>query len=112
MNQHIIAELCREAVAGALDYAAHYALRVENRPTPRKGDLTFILCADAPEVIEENAERDTILVWGRAADGRIGHILIKYHPAYRVVTAYFPAETEPYKWSDDEYRIRSRRGEQ
>lgn len=112
MNQRILSELCQEAVSGALAYASHYALREGNRPTPRKADITFILCADAPEVLEENTERDTFLVWGTVADGRIAHILIKYHPVYRVVTAYFPAETEPYKWADDEYRIRIRRVEQ
>lgn len=112
MNQHIIVELCRETINGTLAYASHYDLRAESRPTPGKSDITFILCADAPEVIEENGERDTLLVWGTVADGRIGHILIKYQPAYQVVTAYFPAETEPYKWADDEYRVRSRMGEQ
>ncbi len=39
------------------------------------------------------------------AKGRIGHVVCANPPNSLVITAYFPAETEPEKWSDN-YRRR------
>ena len=65
-----------------------------------------MLCDDAPQVIDDYTAENTLLIWGTVGDGRIGHVLCGYYPQYRVITAYFPGETEPYKWVDSEYRVR------
>lgn len=65
-----------------------------------------MLCEDAAQVIDDDPERDRLLIWGTVSDGRIGHVLCGYYPAYRVITAYYPGETEPFKWVDREYRVR------
>ena len=73
---------------------------------PTAPDVAYLLCDDAPEIIEEEPERNSLLIWGTLADGRVAHILCSYHPGYQVITGYFPGETEPYKWADSEYRVR------
>lgn len=108
MNQRLIEELCAAADADTLIYSPHYQRRARRRPCPQERDIVYILCDDAPKVIEERTEDSVCLIWGVTADGRVGHILSEYYPAYRVATAYFPSETEPYKWADSEYRIRRR----
>ena len=106
MNQQIIAELCAEAAEGILDYRPHYEIKLMQRSTPSKRQVAFMLCEDAPEVIDERPEEDVLIIWGTTQDGRIGHVVCKYYPVYEVLTAYFPGETEPYKWEDDTYRTR------
>ena len=106
MNQQIIAELCAEAAEGILDYRPHYEIKLMQRSTPSKSQVAFMLCEDAPEVIDERPEEDVLIIWGTTQDGRIGHVVFKYYPVYEVLTAYFPGETEPYKWEDDTYRTR------
>ena len=106
MNHQIIAELCIEAAAETLVYSDHYKHQMERRSTPSRADITHMLCEDAPQIIDEETERDRLLIWGTAADGRIGHVLCSYCPEYRVITAYFPGDTEPYKWVDTDYRVR------
>lgn len=108
MKQRLIEELCAAADTDTLIYSPHYRQRARRRPSPQERDIIYILCADAPEIIEERTEDSVCLIWGTATDGRISHVLCEYYPGYRVVTAYFPSETEPYKWEDSEYRIRSR----
>ena len=106
MNQQIITELCVEAKEDTLYYSDHYRQQTRRRPTPSRTDIVHILCDDAPEVIDNDTRGNTLLIWGTAADGRIGHVLCGYYPEYRVITAYFPGETEPYKWVDSNYRVR------
>ena len=108
MNQHILEELCQAATGDTLTYTPHYLTQANERPTPSKPDVVFMLCRDAPEVIEDTPERDTLLIWGTSNDGRIGHVLCSYYPVYQVITAYFPGETEPHKWESSDYRIRRR----
>jgi hypothetical protein len=74
-----------------------------------------MLCDDAPEVIEDYPDDkpfSSCLIWGTTTDGRIGHVLFTYPPDCWVITAYFPAETEPHKWTDSNYRIRKQTGEE
>ena len=109
MREYLIEALGWAASHGQLEPSLHYDFQETERPTPDDADIAFMLCADAPEVIELNPEAEpnsSCLVWGKTADGRIGHILCGYYPEYLIITAYFPAETEPYKWADDCYRIR------
>lgn len=106
MNQHIIEELCQEAAAETLVYNLHYQRQARQRPTPSIPEITHMFCQDEPQVIEDQRDRDTLLIWGTVPDGRIGHVLCSYYPDYRVITAYFPGETEPHKWADSEYRTR------
>jgi hypothetical protein len=111
MYEERIAELCRAASNGIMRPRSHYKRRLKSRPSPNEQDILFILCDDNPEVIEDNpfdSPSSCCLVWGTTADGRIGHVLCGYYPEYTIITAYFPAETEPYKWEDEEYRVRRR----
>ncbi len=104
MQDNRIEELCRAAADGTLDYTDHYDERVNERPTPDKPEVRFMLCDDDPLVIETRGR--LFLVWGRTAEGRIGHLLCSVLPVCRVMTAYFPGETQPEKWADADYRIR------
>ncbi len=59
-------------------------------------------------VIEDNLDHPngpTSLIWGKTADGRVGHIVCANPPDNTIVTAYFPACTHPEKW-DSDYIIR------
>ena len=111
MYERRITELCEAADNGTLKPRPHYARRLESRPTPTENDIRFILCDDAPEIIEDypdDTPYSSCLIWGTTSDGHVGHVLCSYSREYWIITAYFPAETEPYKWADDDYRIRRR----
>ena len=109
MREYLIEALCWAVTNGELKPSEHYDFREATRPSPDDADIEFMLCDDAPEVLEvdpEAAPNSSCLIWGKTANGRIGHVLCGYYPRYLIITAYFPAETEPYKWIDDEYSIR------
>lgn len=105
-----IGELCFDVASGSMRYSRHYYRRLQQRrPTPNREDIRFLLCEDDPEVIEDcpnDYRGPRCLVWGTTnINGRVGHVVCGYPPDSQVITAYFPAETEPEKW-DDNYRIR------
>lgn len=109
MYQSFITELCRAAREGAIAPTYHYKAQFRVRPTPSEQEILFMLCDDAPEVIEDfphDSKGSYCLLRGINADGRIGHVACGYSRGYNIITAYFPAETEPEKWRDDDYRIR------
>lgn len=104
MLNDIIAKLYAAASANTLAFTDHYRYQSEHRPTPNPSEVRFILCDDAPEIIEHypNDRRGPCcLIWGTTNSNEIGHIVCAYEPAPRVVTGYFPARTEPEKWTDD-----------
>lgn len=105
-----IGGLCLDATSGSMRYSRHYTRQLLDRPTPSRSEIRFLLCEDAPQIIEDYPQ-DSLgsccLIWGQTnLNGRIGHVVCGNPPDSRVITAYFPAETEPEKWEDD-YRIRA-----
>ena len=67
-----------------------------------------MLCNDDPMIIEENpyhSEGPTCLIWAKTLDGRIGHLVCPYEPINTIISAYFPADTNPEKW-DADYIVR------
>ena len=106
-----IADLCLSATSGTLRYSQHYTQNFLSHATPSRDEIRFLLCDDAPEVIEDYPQRpkgSRCLIWGTTdGDSRIGHVVCANPPDSTVVTAYFPAETEPDKWEDN-YRRRIR----
>ena len=109
MYQSRIAKLCAAAASGSLIGMRHYTQKLmTRRATPNQEDIRFLLCEDAPEVIEdypEDSRGALCLIRGETDSGRVGHVVCSCPPDYRVITAYFPAETQPLKW-DSGYRIR------
>jgi hypothetical protein len=109
--QSVTAVLCTEAEWGLLRYSDHYAEQLLRRPTPTRDEIRYILCEDDPQVIETDPANPpwsrTYLIWGVIYDGRAGHLLCTAPPNPKVVTAYWPAETEPDNWEDN-YRRRAR----
>ena len=96
--------LARAAMSGTLFYTRHYDQQRHKRPTPTRSDITFMLCDDAPMIIDENPdhhEGPTYLVWATRADGRIGHIVCPDDSSNTIITAYFPGCTNPEKWDAD-----------
>ena len=92
------------AMTGTLSYTSHYEQQVRKRPTPTKSEITFMLCDDAPMIIEDNSyhgKGPTCLIWAKRADGRIGHIVCRDDSSNTVITAHFPGDTNPGKWDDD-----------
>ena len=110
MTDPRISWLCHAVVSGLMVYSQHYAHQVMCRPTPRKNDIEFILCHDSPKVIEEyprDPRGSCSLIWGMVeSDGQVGHIVCSDPPNPRIITAYFPRETQPWAWTDN-YRIRN-----
>lgn len=104
MLNDIIAKLYAAASANTLEFTNHYYSKVRKRPTPSEAEIRFILCDDAPEIIEHYPD-DSCLIWGTTQSNQIGHIVCAYDPPLRVVTSYFPSETHPWKWTGD-FRIR------
>ncbi len=110
MHEHKrrIAKLCAAAASGSLITLPHYTRNLVARPTPNQEDIRFLLCDDAAEVIEDYPEDPrgaACLIRGEINDGRVGHVVFRYPPDYFVITAYFPEDTQPWKW-DSGYRIR------
>ena len=109
MYERRIAGLCLDATLGLLGYTRHYTRRLRQRPTPSREEIIFLLCEDSPQVIEDypqDAMGSSCLIWGTTdRNGRIGHVVCANPPVSQVITAYFPAETDPEKW-DDNYRRR------
>lgn len=104
MDNDIVAKLYAAASANTLAFTNHYYSRESKRPTPSESEVRFILCDDAPEIIEhypEGRRGPSCLIWGTTHSNEIGHIVCAYEPTPRVVTGYFPARTEPEKWTDD-----------
>ena len=104
-----LSHLCLSVTSGSLRYSHHYTQQFLLRPTPNRDEIRFLLCYDAPEIIEDYPQRPMggrCLIWGTTdSDGRIGHVVCANPPDSTVITAYFPAETEPNKWQDN-YRRR------
>ena len=109
MYERRIAGLCLDATSGLLEFSDHYYQRLFSRPTPSRGQIRFLLCEDDAQVIEDYTEDNRgpcCLIRGTTDfDGRIGHVVCANLSKSKVITAYFPAETEPDKWEDD-YRRR------
>ena len=109
MTDPRIPRLCNATASGLMVYSQHYTQQVMFRPTPRKNDIEFILCHDSPEVIEDyprDSRGSCSLIWGMVeGDGRVGHIVCSDPPNSRIITAYFPGETQPQAWTDN-YRRR------
>jgi hypothetical protein len=109
MFQSITATLCVEAETGRLRYSDHYADQLFSRPTPNRLEIRFLLCDDAPAVIEDylhDPRGRSCLIWGIMGNHRVGHILCSAPPNSLVVTAYWPAETEPDEWEENYQRRR------
>ena len=100
-----IVALCSAAADDSLIYSNHYIQQQLKRPTPSKAHIKFMLCRDSPEVIEDypNEGRGSCcLIWGIADhNGRIGHVVCANPPEPKVITAYFPEETESSKWENN-----------
>ena len=100
-----IASLCFESISGSLRYSRHYTDQFLARPTPSEMEIRFLLCDDDPQVIEDYPQHprgSSCLVWGVTNHSdRIGHVQCSNPPDALVITAYFPAETEPAKWTDN-----------
>ena len=112
MYESRIVALSLEAFSGSLDYTHHYNRQVLSRPTPTREQIRFLLYEDSPEIIEdypEDPRGPSCLVWGIADNnGRVGHLVCANPPNSKVITAYFPDETEPDIWESN-YRRRIRR---
>jgi hypothetical protein len=107
-NTSRMTTLRAQALSSSLSFSRHYNFRLSSRPTPSVGQIQFILCDDAPKVIEDYPERDRYLICGTTDnDGRVGHLVCTNPPNSMVITAYFPGETEPDKWEND-YRKRKK----
>ena len=108
-SENRLSELCLFATSGLLRYSHHYTQQILSRPTPNRDEVQFLLCYDAPEVIEDYLKpspRSSCLIWGTTDNnGRIAHVVCVNPPEPLIITAYFPAETEPNKWQDN-YRRR------
>ena len=114
MYESRIAALCAAAASGSLDRSLHYDQRQWVRPTPDGTEILFILCDDEPQIIEDyptDPRGSCCLIWGTTSSGRIGHLVCGYSPGYRVITAYFPADTQPDRWEDNYRRRKPIRGE-
>lgn len=105
MAGDLIAAFCEAARSGELHFTPHHFLRLATRPSPNESETSFILCEDAPEIIEESPETSRCLIWGQIRNNEIAHLLCEYWPGFAVITAYFPALTEPDSWSSD-FRLR------
>ena len=106
-----IKALCPAAADDSMTYSDHYIRQRLLRPTPSKAHIVFMLCLDSPKIIENYPEDERggcCLIRGVADHGgRIGHVLCAYPPNSKVITAYFPRETEPNMW-DNNYQARQR----
>ena len=115
MAENRIAAISLAALNGSLDYSRHYNQQFLSRPTPNRDEIRFLLIEDAPEIIEDyplDPRGPSCLIWGMTDyEGRIGHLICANPPNTRIVTAYFPGETEPEEWECN-YRRRVRRGTQ
>ncbi len=100
--------LCFAAASGTLEYSYHYSARRKSRPMPSAESVQFLLCNDAPEVIEDypgDPRGSSCLIWGIIDDGAVAHVVCRIPPDGLVITAYFPAETRPDKWESN-YKVR------
>ena len=112
MDASRLGTLCAAAVSGELLYTDHSRMRLRHRPTPSAYAIRLLLCDDAPEIIEDypnDPRGSSCLVWGIIGDGRVAHVVCRNLPDSRVITAYFPSETEPENWRDN-YRERRQVG--
>ena len=105
MNENRIAALSLAAFSGTLDFSLHYYSKFYARPTPSEEEIRFLLWDDYPEIIEDypNDPRgpSCLIIGTTDLNGRIAHIVCADSPKLAVITAYFPAETRPDKWSDN-----------
>ena len=112
MNESRVSALSAAAYSDSLYYSAHYNLQLISRPTPSKNEILFLLCQDAPEIIEDypqDLRGPSCLIWGLTDDtGRVGHLVCSNPPNPGIITAYYPSETEPNQWECN-YRRRIRR---
>jgi hypothetical protein len=110
MFESRIAVLSLDAFSDLLRYSQHYTQQLLSRPTPSQAEIRFLLWDDHPQVIEDyprDPRGGSCLIWGTTDScGRVGHVICANPPDSRVITAYFPAETEPDKWEDN-YRRRT-----
>ena len=105
-----IAVLCVEAQQGRLLYRQHVGEQRLQRSQPDRDAITYILCDDDAQIIEPypgDFPSRSCLIWGRIESGRVGHVVCNYPPGRWVITTYWP-ELEPWKWQDQEYKIRIR----
>ena len=101
----VIQALADAVRADEMLYSIHYRKRLdEGRPMPTESEIAYMLCDDDPMVICQNLlhpEGPTTTVWGTVQNGEIGHVICADPPINKVVTAYFPARTQPEKWDPD-----------
>ena len=113
MNDNLLVSLSLEAFSDSLEYSNHYNQQLLARPTPSKAEIRFLLWEDRPEILEDypqDPRGGCCLIWGTTDDnGRVGHIVCAYPPVSRVITAYFPDETESEEWECN-YRRRRQSG--
>ena len=111
MNDSRLTALSAAAFSDVLAYSAHYNLRLSSRPTPNKTEILFLLAEDSPEIIEnypQDPRGPSCLIWGLTDNnGRVGHLVCSNPPNSGIITAYFPADTEPDLWENN-YRRRIR----
>ena len=118
MAESLIATIC-VAICEQLEsdtdvYSTHHGIQQLARPTPTRAEIRYMMCDDDPQVIERWAgdpndvrgDKASFLVGGIMTDGRIGHTLCMWPPDSFVITAWWPAETQPEKWVDAEFKIR------
>ena len=107
-------ELCEQITQVTEVYTAHHGIQVLARPTPTRAEIQYMLCDDDPQLIEVwpgdpedvRGDKASFLIWAVMNDGRIGHTLCLWPPETRVLSAWWPAETQPEKWADSEYKVR------
>ena len=108
MSTNRMMALRAQAMSSSLSFSRHYNARLSSRPTPSREEIQFLLCDNAPEVIEDYPERNRCLIYDTTDnDGRVGHLVCTNPPTSMVITAYFPSETEPDKWENG-YRTRKK----
>ena len=102
MNEDLIVSLSLDAISDSLGYSDHYNQRLLSRPTPSKAEIRFLLWEDNPEIIEDypqDPRGGSCLIWGTTDNsGRVAHIVCAYPPVSRIITAYFPGDSESEEW--------------
>ena len=105
MNEQWIARIWDSIQTRTLKYSGHFAEQLFTRSQPERDDVRYIVCDDAPRIIEHYEARPHPLT-GRGSclilgivNGRAAHVNCSYPPDPVVITTYWP-DTEPDEWAD------------